>query len=76
LTEHGMPFDILKPLIFQFIENLHRYSPSEIQTGPAIRRDFQTIEKHVQLLGDDSRLQNIYRILSDSIILQAAGSGE
>ncbi len=68
LNEHGMKLDILKPLIFRFIESLEKHSPAEIQTGPAARKDFQIIEKHVQLLGNDARLQNIYLILTDSII--------
>jgi predicted short-subunit dehydrogenase-like oxidoreductase (DUF2520 family) len=68
LADHGMSFDILKPLIFKFIENLHQYSPSQIQTGPAARGDMQTIEKHMQLLGDDARLLKIYQVLTESII--------
>ena len=72
LLSHGLEFEILKPLIFNFIQNLEQHSPSEIQTGPAIRRDFQTIEKHIQLLGDDTRLQKVYQVLTESIIEQAS----
>jgi len=68
LLGHGLPFDILKPLIYRSIENLQQNSPSDIQTGPAFRGDMQTIEKHLMLLGDDIRLQKIYEILSQSII--------
>lgn len=68
LAGQNLPFDILKPLIFKSIENLSQYSPAEIQTGPAVRKDFQTIEKHMQLLADDTRLQKIYEILTESII--------
>lgn len=75
LVGHGLQFDILKPLIFRFIENLEKYSPNDIQTGPAVRHDFQTIEKHMQLLGDDSRLQTIYQGLTDSIIAQSTKAG-
>ena len=71
LLAQGLPFEILKPLIFNFIQNLSEHSPSEIQTGPAVRGDFQTIEKHMQLLGDNTRLQKIYEILTQSIIEQA-----
>jgi len=72
LLAHGLEFEILKPLIFNFIQNLEQHSPSELQTGPASRGDFQTIEKHMQLLGDDTRLQKIYEILTQSIIEQAS----
>lgn len=72
LGDHGLGFEILKPLIFKSIENLNSFSPNDIQTGPAVRKDYETIEKHIQLLGDDARLQNIYRILTESIILTQA----
>ena len=72
LAEHALPFEILKPLIFSSIENLQNNSPSQIQTGPAIRGDSQTIEKHLQLLADDVRLQKIYEVLTQSIIASAA----
>lgn len=68
LVSHGLSFEILKPLIFSFIQNLQTNSPSEIQTGPAARGDIRTIEQHLALLGDDARLQKIYQILTDSII--------
>ena len=71
LLGHGLPFDILKPLIYRSIENLQQNSPAELQTGPAARGDMQTIEKHLMLLGDDIRLQKIYEILTQSIIASA-----
>lgn len=74
LLGHGLPFDILKPLIFRSIENLQHNSPAAIQTGPAMRGDTQTMEKHLMLLGDDTRLQKIYEILSQSIIASASTS--
>ncbi len=72
MLAQGLQFEILKPLIFNFIQSLETHSPSEIQTGPAIRGDLQTIEKHMQLLGDDTRLQKVYQVLSESIIEQAS----
>ncbi|HWB63093.1 MAG TPA: DUF2520 domain-containing protein [Chitinophagales bacterium] len=68
LAFHDLQFDILKPLIFKAIENLQNFSPAQLQTGPAARGDYQTIEKHLLLLGDNVRLQQIYKILTDSII--------
>ena len=68
MIAHQLPFEILKPLILGAVENLAEHSPSQIQTGPATRKDFQVIEKHLQLLGDDTRLQKIYDILTQSII--------
>lgn len=71
LLGHNLPFDILKPLIFSSIENMNRFSPGDIQTGPAVRKDVHVIEKHLALLADDARLQQIYKILTDSIIATA-----
>lgn len=71
LLGHELPFDILKPLIFSSIENLQQFSPNQIQTGPAARGDSNVIEKHLMLLADDTRLQAIYRILTESIIASA-----
>lgn len=68
LLGHGLSFDILKPLIYRSIENMHQSSPAELQTGPAVRGDKHTIEKHLMLLGDDTRLKKIYEILTQSII--------
>ena len=68
MLSHGLPFEILKPLIFNAVQNLNDQSPADIQTGPAVRGDNQTIEKHLLLLGDDTRLQKIYEILTQSIM--------
>lgn len=68
LKEHGMSLDILRPLIFKFIQNLHEHSPAEIQTGPAMRDDKQTIERHLDMLKENKQLQKIYKVLTDSIL--------
>lgn len=68
LLDHNLPFTILQPLIQRSIENLNKFSPSELQTGPATRGDSLTIEKHIELLADDTRLQKIYEILTQSIM--------
>ncbi len=68
LQTHQLPFDILKPLIMQSVQNVMLQSPAQLQTGPAARNDAQVIDKHLQLLSDQPRLEKIYRILTDSII--------
>ena len=40
--------------------------PQNSQTGPAIRRDQKTIDKHIDLLIDDD-LKKLYLILTNSI---------
>ncbi len=42
-------------------------SPKDAQTGPAKRGDQVIIDRHLEALQDDSRLLQIYQILTDSI---------
>ena len=68
LQNHDISFNILKPLIRETIDKALVHSPSKSQTGPAIRGDKQTIEKHLDLLSHSRKLQNLYRFVSDSIM--------
>jgi hypothetical protein len=42
-------------------------SPKEVQTGPAIRNDIKTIERHLSFLTNENQV-NIYKILTQSIL--------
>lgn len=64
--EHDLDFNWLKPLINQTVEKIQTNDPHSILTGPAIRKDQSTIDKHLDLLKGDSK--NIYRTLTKSII--------
>lgn len=66
MEEKGLPFDALKPLIRETAEKIRDLHPVQAQTGPAIRYDQEVMEKHIALL-EDSSLQDIYRMLSESI---------
>jgi predicted short-subunit dehydrogenase-like oxidoreductase (DUF2520 family) len=68
LEKHGLDFEILKPLILRSVENLKQYSPSQLQTGPAVRKDKLTIDKHLELLTGEAELQKLYKEITDSII--------
>ncbi len=61
-------FNLLAPLIKETAERAANYSPALMQTGPAIRNDIFTIEKHLRLLNDYPQLRNIYIRLSESIM--------
>ncbi|MDX1904976.1 MAG: DUF2520 domain-containing protein [Thermonemataceae bacterium] len=63
-----LPFSILQPLLLETIEKAFAAEhPKQVQTGPAIRRDTQTIEKHLQILENKEFIQKIYQLLSESI---------
>ncbi|MGQ2984906.1 Rossmann-like and DUF2520 domain-containing protein [Flavobacterium sp.] len=64
--ENNIPFNILNPLITETADKVSTLSPIQAQTGPAIRHDQKTIERHLDLLKDDNQ-RNIYKILTQSI---------
>lgn len=68
LKERQMGFDLLKPLILETALKVHKFLPEEVQTGPAIRRDTQTMDAHLALLEQNPELQQIYLLLSQGII--------
>lgn len=61
-------FELLFPLIMETANRLQFNSPSSMQTGPAIRKDITTIEKHLQLLEHEPQLKKFYKIFSDDIM--------
>ena len=64
----GQDFSILKPLIIETARKaLDARSPREVQTGPAVRNDFETRSRHTELLAQDPYLQNIYVNISKNI---------
>lgn len=67
LKKYGLPFDVLLSLIDETARKVHDLSPSDAQTGPAVRFDRQVIAGHLQMLSGDQDVQAIYRMLSDSI---------
>ena len=66
---HGMDFKNLLPLIEETAARLRQFSPRQVQTGPAIRNDAATVEKHMALLEGDQRLQNLYKLVTENILL-------
>lgn len=67
LAQHGLKFDLLKPLILETAEKIRWASPKDVQTGPAVRNDRETMKKHMELLNNSPGLQQIYETLSNSI---------
>lgn len=65
--EHHINFDILKPLIRETFEKALEVGPADSQTGPALRGDEKTIDKHLQLLDQDESLRKLYMLISDHI---------
>jgi predicted short-subunit dehydrogenase-like oxidoreductase (DUF2520 family) len=68
MDENKLDFDWLKPLIAETINKAFILNPEKSQTGPAIREDFETLDKHMEFLREEDRLAEMYRIISQHII--------
>jgi predicted short-subunit dehydrogenase-like oxidoreductase (DUF2520 family) len=67
LNESGISFEIIEPLIAETASKIKSLSPYNAQTGPALRNDEITMEKHLDLLKNDAELSEIYKLLSKNI---------
>jgi predicted short-subunit dehydrogenase-like oxidoreductase (DUF2520 family) len=67
LEANELKFDILRPLITETAAKVQESYPLDVQTGPAIRNDEQTLIKHQELLKKQPELLDIYKSLSESI---------
>lgn len=69
LADKGQSSHILYPLMQATLEKARRLSPKEAQTGPAIRQDRVTIDKHISLLASSpEHWQQLYQLITSSII--------
>lgn len=70
LESNNINPDVIKPLISETAQKIHSLSPSESQTGPAIRRDDNIINMHKEILeglDGSNELKSIYSMLTDRI---------
>ena len=67
LQEHGIPFDVMLPLISETAAKVHEMMPKDAQTGPAVRYDENVIGKQSKLLGNHPRFKTVYDSMSKSI---------
>ena len=61
-------FDKLFPLMNELISKVERFGAIKSQTGPAVRKDSITIQKHIEILSSHPPMKEIYKSMSDSII--------
>lgn len=66
-VQEKVDFNMLLPLITAIAERLYQFSPMDVQTGPAIRQDEPTIQKHLEVLQHHESLKELYRIFTSSI---------
>jgi predicted short-subunit dehydrogenase-like oxidoreductase (DUF2520 family) len=64
--EHGVSFDLMRPLIRESCMKVMKQNPFDAQTGPARRGDRKTLDEHYNMLQSPT-LRSIYSNLSESI---------
>lgn len=57
-------FTLLLPLIRETAQRIERVPPQEVQTGPAIRGDRNTVEKHLQILSKYRGTKELYELFT------------
>jgi predicted short-subunit dehydrogenase-like oxidoreductase (DUF2520 family) len=65
MKEAYMDANLLDALMRETLEKAIDLSPQKAQTGPAIRNDLKTIEKHLKMLEKEDR--EMYRSITTSI---------
>lgn len=70
LDNCGIDRSIINPLVEETIEKLKTIPAKEAQTGPAVRKDLPTLQKHIDLLSHlkMNKEADIYRNISDYIM--------
>ncbi|MCE7995899.1 MAG: DUF2520 domain-containing protein [Roseivirga sp.] len=68
LSQQEIDFAILHPLISETLNKSLEIGPDKAQTGPAIRRDMETLDKQHQALAEDEQVAEIYQLVSQHIL--------
>ncbi len=67
-TRAGFDFEVMKPLIAETAAKAcAATSPEEVQTGPAVRGDLSTQQRHCTLLAEQPELEKLYQTISQQI---------
>ena len=67
LEDTALPFEMLHPLMEETLAKALQDSPARMQTGPAMRGDADTMQRHLKLLEAHPKWQALYEQLSASI---------
>ena len=67
LGDHKLDFEILKPLTLETAAKALDHSPSEVQTGPAKRKDHRILQEHLKILEKYPDYKELYELISQKI---------
>ena len=74
LEAQNIDGSLIRPLMEETIARLSSNHPATMQTGPAKRKDIDTMKKHEKLLESNPDLQSLYRQISQLIMKKYNGS--
>ena len=66
--QNDLDFELLKPLIAETLNKSLEIGPEKSQTGPAVRGDFEILERHMEFLKENPEVAEIYKVISQHII--------
>ena len=67
LSEEGIPFEVLLPLVDETSAKVHVLAPHDAQTGPAVRGDVAVMQSHMEALACNEDLRAMYALISNYI---------
>jgi predicted short-subunit dehydrogenase-like oxidoreductase (DUF2520 family) len=67
-VQENVDFKMLVPLIRETADRVAGNSPAAVQTGPALRNDIFTLDKHLRLLNAYPKLKYLYLKFTESIM--------
>lgn len=65
--DEKVDFKMLLPLITAIADRVEYFEPASVQTGPAVRHDALTINKHLELLNEHPELKEFYTLFTKKI---------
>ncbi len=71
-ADHQLPFELLLPLIRETVRKASDTPPDQVQTGPAMRGDLQTIARHQQFLQQYPNYLQLYNLFTEQLETIAA----
>ncbi|GGF17838.1 Rossmann-like and DUF2520 domain-containing protein [Hymenobacter cavernae] len=74
LTEAGLSFALLEPLVRETIDKAFQHPPFTVQTGPAARHDEPTLVRHQAALAEHPEWLQLYKSLTDSVKAQTVAT--
>ena len=66
LDDENLDFNILKPLIDETVDKIHKLDPENAQTGPAIMNNNEIILNHIKALKKDVQ-KKLYELMTKLI---------